>query len=211
MTRKSVPYKGEKYHYYYCPTTKKRGCDGVGTLKESELHTYITECVKAQVNNILTIDSIFAGSDSKRAGSALAQQYIEQIGENEASIEKIQGYKRKLYESMIQGILSKDDYTALKSKYSADEIRLQNAVETLQKQCGDVLSGKGDQMRWMEHFKRFDGLMELDRRMVISLIHSIRVNSKYDLSITYNYQAEFEKALEILRDLAHSATERGAA
>ena len=198
MTRKSVPYKGEKYHYYYCPTTKKRGCMDAATLKEDELHKYVTECVKSQIANIASIDSILAGSDGQRAANALVNQYITQIADNNRQIDKISGIRSTLYENMVQGIINSKDYKTLKSKYNTEETRLRDAISILQKQHDDVLTGKGERLRWMDHFKRFEGLTELDRRMVISLIQSIRVISKYELQITFNYQAEFEKALALL-------------
>jgi len=199
MTRKTVPYKGEKYHYYYCPTTKKRGCSDGSTLKESELHKYVTECVKAQIISISSIDSILSGSDGKRAANALAQQYMAQIAENERQIERIANFKNTLYENMVQGLINKEDFKALKAKYSTDEARLCDAICILQQQHDDIIAGKGDRLRWMEHFKQYEGMTELDRRMVISMIQSIRVINKHDLHITFNYHAEIEKARSLLR------------
>ena len=37
MTRKTNHYKGREYHYYYCPTGKKGGCNGSVMLKEEDL------------------------------------------------------------------------------------------------------------------------------------------------------------------------------
>jgi len=50
----------------------------------------------------------------------------------------------------------------------------------------------------MEHFKRFDELTEIDRRIVISLICSIRVKGKRELVITFNYQDEYKNALALM-------------
>lgn len=62
MTRKAVPYKGEKYYYYYCPTTKKRGCTAPANLKESELSDCILESVKAHIANVASFEEIFRNS-----------------------------------------------------------------------------------------------------------------------------------------------------
>jgi hypothetical protein len=87
----------------------------------------------------------------------------------------------------------------LKSKYNSDETRLREAVCLLQQKHDDILSGKCDCLRWMDHFKRFEGLVELDRRTVINLIQSIRIISKTELQITFNYQDEIVKAASILQ------------
>lgn len=52
-----------------------------------------------------------------------------------------------------------------------------------------------DRQRWMQHFKQFSTMKELDRRAVITLIQSIRVLGKQELDITYRYQAEYEQEL----------------
>jgi hypothetical protein len=42
-------------------------------------------------------------------------------------------------------------------------------------------------------------LTEIDRRIVVNLIQSIRVESKTELLITFIYQAEYENALALLQ------------
>ena len=199
MTRKSVPYRDKKYHYYYCPTTKQRGCTNAVNLKEAALHDCILDSLKAQISNVASIDAILAEGDGRRAAQAIAAQYLTQIAENERQLSALIQLKSTLYENMVNGIISKEDYKTLKANYTADETRLHSAIEMLQQKHEDILAGKGERLRGMEHFKRFDGLVELDRRMVISLIQSIRIKSKTELEITFNYQAEYEKALALLR------------
>ncbi len=64
----------------------------------------------------------------------------------------------------------------------------------------NALDGTADRLRWMEHFRKFEGLNELDRRTVINLIKSIRIICKTEFEITFNYQDEYKAALG-LRDL----------
>jgi hypothetical protein len=198
MTRKAVPYKGMKYHYYYCPTTKKRGCDGGINLKETDLSECILESVKAHVANVASLEDVIAGSDARRVMDALAKQHAEQITENEKQLAQISNFKSSLYENMISGVISKEDYKSFKAKYMADEQRLRDAIGSLTVQLEDVLAGKSERLRWLEHFKRFGSLAELDRRTVVNLIHSIHVMGKTELEVTYHYHAEYENALALL-------------
>ena len=199
MTRKAVPYKGKKYYYYYCPTTKKRGCTDAANLKESDLSDCIFESIKSHIANVASLDEIIAGSDGQRIKDALVKQYTVQIEENEQQLEQISCFKSTLYENMINSILSKEEYKTLKSKYNADETRLKNAITNIKEQLEDTLNGTGERLRWMEHFKKFEDLRVIDRRAVINLIQSIRVESKKELLITFIYQTEFENALALLR------------
>lgn len=199
MTRKTNRYKEREYHYYYCPTGKKRGCTDPAMIKESDLMECVLESIKAHVTGVASLEAVLAGTDGQRATQALARQYQEQVEENERQLAKISGFKSSLYENMVSGILTKEDYKSLKAKYTLDETRLKDAISDLEMKRDDALCGKADRLRWMEHFRKFEGLTELDRRTVVNLIQSIRIVSKTELAITFLFQMEYDKALELLR------------
>jgi hypothetical protein len=198
MTRKTNTVGGKKYCYYYCPTTKKQGCPSTQMIKESEIIDCILESVKAHVANVASIDAILESGDGRRMTDALKERYTSQIADNERRLLQIRNFKSSLYENMVGGLISKDDYKTLKLKYTGDETALGSAIETLQQELDDVIAGKGERLRWTENFKRFENLTELDRRTVANLIHSIRIIGKTELQITFNYRSEYEQAVELL-------------
>lgn len=198
MTRKTNRYKGKEYLYYYCPTGKKNGCTGAAMVKESDLIECALESVKAHISGIASLESVLAVSDGRKAALALAKQIQEQIDDNENQLAKISGFKSSLYENMVSGLLTKEEYKTLKTKYTADEARLRDAIATLEAERDNAMEGRSERLRWMEHFQKFEGLNELDRRTVVNLIRSIRVLSKTELDFTFNYQAEYEQALSLL-------------
>ena len=198
MTRKSVPYKNMKYHYYYCPTTKKRGCSDGVNIKESDLHECVLEIVKDHISGVASLENAIAESDAQKIIDALTKQHACQIKENEKQIAQISKFKSTLYENMIGGIISKEDYRSFKAKYSAEEQSMCDAIDSLKKQIEETLSGKTKGLRWIEIFKEFDNITELDRRTIAKLVHSIRVISKTELVVTFHYQAEFSSALTLL-------------
>lgn len=200
MTRKTNRCNGREYHYYYCPTGKKNGCTGAVMVKEADLRDCVLESVKAHISGIASMESVLAASDSRKAAELLAKQITGQIEDNERQLAAIGGFKASLYENMVGGLLTKEEYKALKSGYAADELRLRGAIDALETERENALDGRAERLRWMEHFKQFEGLRELDRRTVVNLIQSIRVTGKTSLDIAFNYQLEYEQALELLSD-----------
>ncbi|NLW79467.1 MAG: recombinase TnpX, partial [Ruminococcaceae bacterium] len=198
MTRKTNRYKGQVYNYYYCPTGKKQGCSGAGMLREQDLIQCVLESIKGHIAGIVSLESVLTVSDGRKAAQALARQLGHQIEDNERQLTKISNFKSSLYENMVSGLLSKDDYKTLKAKYAADETRLRDAIAGLETERNNALDGKAERLRWMEHFRKFEGLEELDRRTMVNLVRSIRVLGKTELDITFNYQAEYEQALSLL-------------
>jgi site-specific DNA recombinase len=198
MTRKTNRVNGRAYHYYYCPRGKKNGCHAPTMVKESDLVECVRDSLKAYIGNVVSLDALLASVDQQSVNRALTQEYTGQITENEKQLAFVQGFKAKLYENMINGILTKEEYLSFKNKYDSDIARLQEGIALLKKKFDDVLDNRSERNRWMMHFKRFSTLQELDRKAVIQLIQSISIVGKHDLEITFNYQDEYKKALALL-------------
>jgi len=196
MTRKTVPYKGEKYYYYWCPTGKKNGCRESVMVKENDLVDCVLENIKAHISNIASLETLIAGLDATRIAREIADRLAGQITENERRLDKIREYKSSLYENMINGNLTKDEFKALKAKYAADSEKLLAANAGLRNEIESVLSCKHERMAWTGHFTKFQNLDTIDRKMVVHLIHSIRVLGKSEIEINFNYQLEYDNAVE---------------
>jgi len=198
MTRKTVPYKGIKYFYYFCPTGKKNGCEGSAMVKEQDLLDCALDSVKSYISNIAELERLLASLDADRVAKELANNLTAQLRENDVRLSKIREFKAGLYETMINGDLSKEEYKSLKAKYTEDADILTAANVKLRAEIEDTLSLKHERMAWMEHFRAFENIETIDRRAAICLIHSIHVHSKTELDITFNYVAEYENALALV-------------
>jgi DNA invertase Pin-like site-specific DNA recombinase len=205
MTRKTVPYKGNKHYYYCCPTGKKNGCTRAVMLKESDLIDCVRENIKAHITNIASLETLISGLDATRIARELADKLAFQITENERKLAQIREYRSSLYENMINGNLTKDEYKSLKAKYANDGEKLTEANSRLQNEIETALSCKHERMAWTTHFTKFKTLDSIDRKMVVHLIRSIRVLGKTEIEISFNYQIEYENAVEIFNKQSKEA------
>jgi hypothetical protein len=200
MTRYNVPSGGKKYYYYRCPSGKKGGCSHTVRLKESTFVDGVLESVKAHIANIASLENLIESLDADRVARELAEKLTEQLSENERRLDKIREFKAGLYENMVSGNLSKDEYKSLKAKYTADADTLVKANGKLRGEIDDALSCNHERLAWTQHFKEFANLEAIDRKTVVNLISAIRVMSKTDIEITFNFQAELDTALALLAE-----------
>lgn len=198
MTRKTNRAGGREYHYYYCPTGKKHGCNHSVMLKETDLTACVRDALKSYIDNVVSLEALLSGIDQQRINQELTQEYTDQITANERRIGQYQEFKSRLYENMVQGILTKEEFVTMKGNYSAEIERLKAAVSDLKAKLEDVMENRSERNRWISHFTQFATLQELDRKVVVQLIQSIRVMSKNELRITFNYADEYQKALALL-------------
>lgn len=200
MTRKTNRAGDKEYHYYYCPTGKKHGCDNPVMIKEDDLVECVRSSLKGHIDNVASLEALLSGIDQKRINQQLVHEYGEQVSENKRQLEKILEFKARLYENLIQGVLTKEEFSMFKGKYSAEAERIKAAIAELQGRLTDVMENRSERNRWMAHFSEFSTMEILDRKAVAQLIQSVTIKGKREISITFNYNDEYRKAQAMLAE-----------
>lgn len=205
MTRKTNRVNGKEYHYYYCPTGKKQGCANPVMLKESKLIDCVQESLKAYIQNVASLETLLNSIDQSSINQALAKEYTAHISENERRLEQAQAYKSRLYENLVEGMITKEEYASYKVKYTRQAEEIKASIAALKEKLTDVLENRSERNRWITHFTQFESMETLDRKALIHMVQSIRVQGKNELDIRFNYKDEYEKALRLIALAAQEA------
>lgn len=205
MTRKTNRVNGKEYHYYYCPTGKKKGCANPTMLKESTLIDCVRESLKAYICNVASLETMLTSIDQSRINQALVKEYTDHITDNERRLAQVMELKARLYESLVEGILTKEEYTSYKAKYTKQTEDIKAAIAALKEKLTDVLENRSERNRWISHFTQFESLETLDRKALIHMVQSIQVISKTELNIRFTYEDEYKKAIQLVALAAQQA------
>ena len=81
------------------------------------------------------------------------------------------------------------------------------AIRALKDKLSDVLENRSERNRWISHFTQFSTMETLDRKAVVHMIQSIKVIGKKELEITFTYQDEYQKAIQLIQ-LAEKTSQR---
>jgi hypothetical protein len=192
MTRKSVPYKDKKYIYYYCSTGKKNGCASPATVKENDLYDTVLNHVKAHIQKIIELESRM---QEKHFIDFEPNEYIKQLSEHENESQKYALFKSSLYQNLINGILTNDEYVSYKNYYNEKILRLNADIDDLIGRIKNISLLSPQNMCWMQNFKLYANLTELDRTAVVRMIQNICIKSKGDYCIRFNYQDKYEQVV----------------
>ena len=166
MTRKTNRVNGKEYHYYYCPTGKKHGCANPVMLKESKLIDCVQESLKAYIQNVASLETLLNSIDQSSINQALAKEYTAHISENERRLEQAQAYKSRLYENLVEGMITKEEYASYKVKYTRQAEEIKASIAALKEKLTDVLENRSERNRWISHFTQFESMETLDRKAV---------------------------------------------
>lgn len=202
MTRKTNHYKDKEYHYYFCPNGKKNSCTSSVMIKEEDLVECVQSSLKSHIENVAYLDTLLSSISQERINRELAREYAGYISTNKKSLAEIEGFKAKLYENLVSGILTKEEFLTYKQKYNADIELLQKAIAEWNEKLTDVLENRSERNRWIHHFTKFAEMETIDRRIIAQLIRSIKVLGKDELHIEFNYQDEYQKAIGLMTQVA---------
>ena len=107
-------------------------------------------------------------------------------------------FKARLYESLVGGMLTKEEYASYKAKYTKQAEDIKESIRVLKEKLTDVLENRSERNRWISQFTQFATLETLDRRALIHMVQSVRVRGKKELDITFTHEDEYKKALQLL-------------
>ena len=198
MTRKTNRAKDREYHYYYCPTGKKNGCHSPVMLREEALADCVWRTVKGCIDNAASLEALLQSIDQSGINRALIAEYSDHIADNERRLEQVAEFKANLYESLVSGEISKEDYVGFRSRYTRQAEETKKSIRLLKEKLEAVKENRSERNRWIQHFTQFSELETIDRKALIHMVQSIRVLGKNELKITFNHEDEYRRALELV-------------
>ena len=167
-------------------------------LKESSLIDCVRDSLKAYIGNIASLEALLTGIDQSSINQALAKEYSDHITDNERRLEQVLEFKARRYESLVGGMLTKEEYASYKAKYTKQAEDIRESIRVLKEKLTEVLENRSERNRWISQFTQFSTLETLDRRALIHMVQSIRVRGKKELDITFTHEDEYKKALQLL-------------
>lgn len=176
-------------------------------LREETLASCVLNLLKAHIGNLASLEALLAGIDQDSINQALVKEYREHIAENEQTLAKALEYKARLYEHLVAGDITREEYATFKEDYTRKAASAQESIRLLLEKLTDVLENKSERNRWIANFTQFAELDSLDRKALIHMVKYIRVISKTEFDVSFAFQDEYKKAIQLLAEASRMAAE----
>lgn len=166
------------------------------TIREDALLDTLADMLQEALNTALGEYRLSLAEQPRQAADRA--ELREKITNRRQEIQRLRGIVRSLYENLVQGVLTKDEYFDYKEKYENHIADL--AVELEQLEDGlRTMDAKAEQHRTMEQDA---AQIKTDRALTGTLIERLidRIEVSHDKQITvrYRFQSEFETYAEVL-------------
>ena len=190
--------KGADRYAFHCISNSrvgKKNCPGVFIYEESLL-TSLADMIQEELNTALGQYSLSLAQTAHLASERAKLK--EKIASRRRDTHRLRESIRGLYEHLVEGILSKDEYFSLKGSY-------ETKIEQLAAEIGQLESGVAAIDRQIEEYRTLEKDAEDIRRnreltaeLIDRLIDRIEVSKDKKLTVRFKFRSEFESCEEVL-------------
>ena len=199
MVRKSASRKKKKYAYYVCGTHKSgRGCSA-HSIPEDKLNAAVLAALQEQIRLAADMERLLRLADSLPEERRDVKDYDVQMIRLQEDMERNREFRLKLYESLQEGVIDRDEYFAFKKNYEEKIRKAQEALDMLEKERQEALEGGRKDLAWLERFRAYGTIEKLDREAVTDLVEAVYVHDDRTLEIVFSFADRWSEAEKYIR------------
>ena len=162
------------------------------------LNEIILESVRKQIQDVIDLESLLLLTEKAVLQKTKMQRSQRRLEKKQEEVQKCQKLLYSLYENLAEGIIDKEEYQKLKIRYSKLLAAAKEQAEKIRMEIsGDIENGV-EGREWIEQFKKYRNITELDRTVVVTLIERILVYRDKRIEIVYNWHDEFRQLAGVL-------------
>lgn len=195
---RNIRKKSADVYNYYCLTNSRVGkkrCPGV-LIREEILLDSLADMLQNALETALGSYALSLVELPQQ--TAERTDLNEKISSRKQEIQRLNGLIRSLYENLIQGILSKEEYITFKGKYesriqqlSEEVAHLEKGLKALENQIAQYRALKRDSDDLREN-------RELTAALIDRLIDRIEITKDKQITVRYRFESKFDSNEEVL-------------
>lgn len=188
-----VSSSGKKKRYYlHCSTYKNSGDCTSHLISEETLYRVVLKTLQNEIEQVGQIEKLLQEIEAIPREQRKMKSYAGQVELLDREIDKYSNLRRQVYEDMSAGIVEKEDYLELTRDFTKRIEAAQTSKMEIQRQQEEFLSMDKESVSWIENFKKYENLQELNRRVLIELVEKIIVIDKEHIVIRLRFQKQIE-------------------
>ena len=197
MQKRTVKQGNKIYQYYSCGTYRKMH-SGACT-KHVIRHDILEEAVLTTLNKFIGLavdfDKLIESINADSRADKKSERLQNQMETKQREIAEGRKILLELYPDFKSGLISKEQYLALKERYESSVLKAKAAIAEIEAQMSKIESGAEDN-EFVSTFIKYRGLKELSREVLVELVENIYVHEGGAVEIHLKCEDAFQLAAE---------------
>lgn len=201
VTRK-IAYSGNKrYVYYVCSANKADStvCSS-HSIRENILDQAILATIQRQIEAALDMDRALSQIEALSWEQAEIRKIDANIAVQEQIIDKNNGLRLGMYEDLQKGILSREEFIAIKKEFSERIAEAKQAIDQLNASKSEIQHGLSRHQSWLSQFREYENITEISRKLIVNLVERINLYEGPEIEVVFRQKDQFSDILSFLEE-----------
>lgn len=193
---------GELYIYYRCSTRyrlSKTACTS-HIISEKDLTEAVLKAVQIQISLLADAEAVLESLDTEKRRLSRQTTIDCQKERLQKEYDSMENLKLGLYADLKRGILTEEEYIALKSSYIKRMEEIDSAMEELGAERKNLDEVEEIQNSVLEHFRTYRNVDRLTRELLAELVERIYIYEEKRISIEFKFQDQLARLFEMARE-----------
>lgn len=190
--------KTADFYAFHCITSSRvahKTCDGV-FIYEHELLPILTDMLRQKVEE--TLDDAAQPLDDLLGQSAERANIQARLKAKRQEIKRQQGMAQGLFENLVQGVLSRDEYFAYKNRYENQVAALNAEAEHLENELCHLDEEAKQYHALQQDRRRFKADKNLTAELIDRLVDRIEISRDKQITVHYRFDEVSATDAEVL-------------
>lgn len=180
-----------------------------GYTAQKTLDAVVLEAIQKQIALLVDAENIIRDSGMENYKKTEFDSLEKQLTVLHEEVERYKDLKTRLYQDMLDNIVTREEYHEYNQRFSDKLHNAEEAKRELEKKKEKaVVEGKREHP-WIEDFKSYQNITQLDRKAVVTLIDKIIVYGKDRLEIQFKYADEIQEMTEVAQNIREIEEKEG--
>ena len=200
MSRKTNRHSYGTYHYYRCVTNNKlkNGACIKRSIRADRIEKAVLTLLQTTVATCVEYEKLLQEVNRSAARKTQSGSLQRMLKAQKAEREKYMRALVDLYPDWKSGLISQEEYLAIKADLNGKVAKLDEAIGNLESTNAQFSRGVDQKNGFLAHFRKYGTITELTRPMLVELVKEIRVHDGDRLEIVLNFQDEYKALVEYL-------------
>ena len=196
MQRRTIKQPYKTYHYYCCSTYRKMhsGACSKHAIRAEAVEEAVLSALNESIRLAVDFERLIQKANQQKKRSGTSSRLEAELQECTREIAKSQKILLDLYPDYKSGILSYEQYLALKEKYGHAEERAKGAAERIKAEIQALQRGVDQSNEFIATFLKYRGFTELTREILSELVENILIHEGGEIEIRLKCRDAFLSA-----------------
>lgn len=201
MVTRTVTRGNKKFSYFVCASSKYGGTCTSHSYSMKSLEKAVLNAVNVHIDFMTDLKKTATQYGEQRLKAYRMRKFDRLIEEKHKEIEESKEYRLRLYESMAEGIINRDEYGKLRKRYTEKIGQAEEAIEQLNAQLQKYAAGFEQDTSWIDSFLKYREVTTLTRDLVLTIIDKIIIYENKTIEVVFNFHNEMDNLQEFIQEM----------